>query len=150
MANTQVIPSSLKINDYIRFRVISLKDTGIYTGKVVGICNYDTARMYNSDVAALHLLMQQGYSMSRSKDADTLLDVRSQTFIVVECMDGVVRPFAYEWLMTVNEVYGYVELIVKGLVYNIRLYDVTQTEAANAATLLRNAGYTLKIIQTEE
>ena len=88
--------------------------------------------------------------MSRSKDADTLLDVRSQTFIVVECMDGVVRPFAYEWLMTVNEVYGYVELIVKGLVYNIRLYDVTQTEAANAATLLRNAGYTLKIIQTEE
>lgn len=147
---TQVLPASLKINDYIRFRVISTKDTSIYTGKVIGICGYETARMYNSDVVAQHLLMQQGFSLMEASRDGSMLDIREQTFIVVHCMDGIDRPFAYEWLMSVNEVYGYVELIVKGLVYNIRLYDVTASEAANAAELLRNSGYTLKMIQVEE
>lgn len=152
MANksTTVQPEQLKINDYIRFRVISIKDTSIYTGKVIGICGFETARMYNSDIVAQHLLMQQGFTLRNESKNNDMLDIREQTFIVVHCMDGIDRPFAFEWLMTQDESWKYVELIEKGLVYNIRLYDVTASEAANAAEILRNSGYTLKIVSIEE
>lgn len=138
----QITPASVKVGDQIKFKTIHIKDTTIYSGKVVGIADFATARIYG-DVAATHLAMSQG--LSQHDSSKTLLDVTKQTFLIVKCYDGVTRPFAFEWLITEDDIYGYVSVIEIGAIYSIRLYDVSADEASIAMEFLKSKGYTCKL-----
>ena len=144
MSTTKSVkPDTIRVGDYIKFRVVSTKDISIYSGAVIGIADYTNARMYNTDLAALHQLMENGMSLIDA--GRTLKPVTEQTFLIVRCMDGVIRPFAFEWVMTTIGTPEMVDKIEQGILYNIRIYDSTATDAAAAVQLLRNAGYVVKL-----
>ncbi len=88
--------STLKINGVeivsgieIRFKTHSKVDSQIYTGKVMGIVNYDVAASY-SDVDATHA--NQAYSVSRR-------EITAEDFILVKTADNAIRPFAVCWIV---------------------------------------------------
>lgn len=141
MANlSQISPNLVTIGNTIKFTVKDLNDTTVYSGKVVSICDYESARAY-ADVAAIH----QGML---SADA-TLDDVSNLRFLIVECYDGIRRPFGFEvnskgsWF-TGNTV----ELIDEGSNYQIKLYNATANDATLAIRVLRSHGLTCKLITT--
>lgn len=143
--NDQISPVSVKVGDQIKFSTINIKDTTVYSGKVIGIGDFATARVYG-DVASTHLTMEQG--MSQIDSNVTLIDVTNQTYLIVKCHDGVVRPFAYEWLQSETGVYGKVTVITPGAVYNIKLYDASASDAAIALDILRAKGYVCKLVKS--
>ena len=143
--NEQISPNSVKVGDQIKFTTISIKDTTVYSGKVIGIGDFATARVYG-DVASAHLVMEQG--MSQIDSSVTLIDVTKQTFLIVKCYDGVVRPFAFEWLKDDMGNYGKVTVIEPGAIYAIKLYDASASDASSALNVLRAKGYVCKLVKS--
>jgi hypothetical protein len=140
MANLETIsPLSIKVGDTIKFTVIDINDTTLYSGKVVSVCDYDSARAY-ADVNAIHQAMLA---------ADPMIDdVTLLRFIVVECYDGVRRPYGFQtdgkksWFSNNS-----VEVIETGSEYQIKLYNVSNEEATLAIRILREQGYVCKIVK---
>ena len=140
MANlTQISPSMVSIGNTIKFTVKDLNDNTVYSGKVVSICDYESARSY-ADVAAIH----QGMLAA---DA-TLDDVSLLRFLIVECYDGIRRPFGFEVKANGGSWFtgNAVELIDEGKSYQIKLYNVTADDASLAIRVLRNHGITCKLL----
>ena len=73
----------------IRFKTHSKVDSQTYTGKVMGIVNYDVAASY-SDVDATHA--NQSYAVSRK-------EITAEDFILVKTADNAIRPFAVCWIV---------------------------------------------------
>lgn len=144
--HSYIVPSDVKINDQIKFRVTSIEDSNIYSGKVIGIVNYAAARVYNGDIASSHTLMLEGMSQKYNIDIETIPYIKDETFIVVSCSDGLCRPFAYSWLCKPTGEHGYVEIIEEGKTYSIRVMDASADSIAAAISLLRNNGYVCHII----
>ncbi len=133
-------PINVSVGDTIQFSVKDLNDTSMYSGTVVSICDYTSARAY-SDVAATHQAML-------AADA-TLPDVELMRFIVVECYDGVRRPYAYasdgtnSWF-TNNQV----EISDVGAEYSIKIYNCQLSDANLAIRVLREQGIVCKLIDS--
>lgn len=140
--NESVSPAEVKVGSHVKFRVVSMKDFTVYTGTVIGVGTYTYARTFDTDIASAHLTMSQGASQ---RGLGSLLDIKSQKFLIVECMDKVIRPFAFEWIMDVNEIHNKMNIVSEGVTYNIRLYDVSSEEVTSAIQLLRDKGYTCKL-----
>ena len=140
MANlNQISPAMVQIGNTIKFTVKDFNDNTVYSGKVVSICDYESARAY-ADVAASHQAML-------AADA-TLDDVSLMRFLIVECYDGVRRPFGFE----INESGSWfsgnaVELIDPGKSYKIKLYNATSEDATLAIRVLRAHGITCKLLE---
>ena len=140
MANlVKISPNLVQIGNMIKFTVKDLNDNNAYTGKVVSICDYESARSY-ADVAAIHQSMLAADG--------TLDDVELLRFLIVECYDGVRRPFGFEasgagsWFTN-----NAVELVDEGKSYNIKLFNTSEDVATFAIRLLRNHGIACKIIE---
>ena len=142
--NTIIAVSECKLHTVIRFKTISIRDTNVYSGTVIGIVDFERARTYG-DVSATHLEMEQGASLN--KGSKKLVDVTQQQFLIVDLSNGQVTPFAFEWITTVNGDAEQVEVIDVGATYTIRLYNVTTTEASTALNLLKSNGYVCKLIK---
>lgn len=138
-----VVPIECAVSDTIKFRTINLNDNTIYTGKIIGIVDFERARVYG-DVAAMHLAMEQGLAQIRSNDI--LIDVTKQKFFIIELSNGEIVPYAFEWLRTATNEYGYVEKVEVGGTYTIRLYNVNASEADIALNILKTNGYVCKLI----
>lgn len=141
-----ITPDRVKVGDIIQFKTISLKDVNNYNGRVVGTCDFERARIYGG-VAETHLEMAQGASILNYPE---LQDVTQQNFLVVELYDGTTRALAYEWLQSLHNDYGNVELIEAGKNYQIRLYNVSADQATLALSTLRNAGFVCKLITSDK
>lgn len=138
MANLlQKSPTLVKIGDTIRYTLKDLNDTIVYSGKVVALCDYESAKAY-ADVIATHQAMLAADS--------TIDDVDTLRFLIVECYDGVRRPVGYQadgknsWF-TGNQL----EIIEVGREFTIRLYNTSSSDAAMAIRILREQGFSCKI-----
>lgn len=144
-----VTPDVCIVGDTIKFRTINPNDNTIYTGKIIGIVDFERARVYG-DVAAMHLAMEQGLEQLRSKNKpnklNELIDVTKQKFFIIERSTGEIVPYAFEWLRTTTNEYGYVEKVEVGGTYTIRLYNVNASEADIALNILKTNGYVCKLI----
>ena len=139
MANlTQIAPSLVRIGDTIKFTVKDLNDNNVYSGKVVSICDYESARSY-ADVAAIHQAML-------AADA-SLDDVSLMRFLIVECYDGIRRPFGFEIDASGSWFTGNaVDRIDVGKTYKIKLYNASADDASLAIRVLRSHGITCKLV----
>ena len=136
-------PRSLKIGDTIKFSVKDYTDNVVYSGRIVSICDYQAARSYD-DVVSRHQSM-------KSADA-TLGNVETFRFYIVECHDGVRRPFGYCPSGPVVESGGFswfandrVELIMPGNEYTVTLFNTTSDDAAMAVRILREHGFACRL-----
>ena len=131
-------PRSVKIGDIIKFQTVDPNDTVLYSGTVVAVTDYLSARAY-ADVAATHQAMLQGNSLLNP-------DISLYRFIIVECYDGIRRPFAYEidgtesWFK-----YNTVEIIEVGKNWRVKLFNASSEDAAMAVRILREQGYVCKL-----
>ena len=142
MAN-EILAKSCVVGTVIKFKTISVVDNSVYTGKVIGICDYVRARVYG-DVAAQHLSMEQGQEL---RGLDKMADVTDQMFLIVQLSTGAIVPYATEWLITTGGSYQCVEVVDEGGTFHIRLYNVTASDAATAVNILKDAGYVCKLIK---
>jgi hypothetical protein len=75
-------------------------------------------------------------------------DIETMRFLIVECYDGVRRPFAFQtdgnnsWF-TNNSV----TIIEIGEEYQIRLYNCSENDASLAIRILREQGIVCKIVK---
>lgn len=139
----QVLASNCTVGSLIKFKTISNVDSSVYTGTVIGICDYPRARVYG-DVAATHLSMEQGQALL---GIDPLVDVTEQQFLIVQLATGDIVPYATEWLTTTTGTHGYVELVDVGGTFIIKLYNVSSSDAATAVNVLKDAGYVCKLVK---
>lgn len=140
MANLEThLPTSIKIGDTVQFSVIDINDTTLYSGKVVAITDYQSARAY-SDVMVTHQAM-----LNVDPDID---DVELLRFLIVECYDGVRRPFGFQpyggksWFLNNN-----LTVIEEGQEFKIKLYNCSETDATLAIRILREQGISCKIVE---
>ena len=134
--------SECNLGDTIKFKTISPIDANVYSGKIIGIVDFERARVYG-DVAAIHQQMEQGVS---ALDV-TLTDVTQQQFFIVELYNGEVAPYATEWLQSEKNTRGEVEKIAIGATYTIRLYNVSDSNDSRALEILRSNGYVCKLLK---
>lgn len=132
-------PTVAKIGDTIQYTLKDPNDTLVYSGRVVSICDYESARAY-ADILALHQAMTAGDS--------SLGDVDTFRFLIVEGNDGVRRPVGYEiggdnsWF-TGNSI----AIIDLGQDYTIKIFNASATDAALAVRILNEQGFSCKIVK---
>ena len=111
----------------IRFKTHNKKDSQFYTGKVMGIVNYDVAASY-SDVDATHANM--AYVVAKK-------EVTAEDFILVRTADKAIRPFAVSWIVddttfmrtdTAQDV-------------TITIFNVSTEKLLQILTYIRDAGF---------
>jgi len=139
MANlTQMALSKVGIGDEINFTVKDYNDTIKYSGRVVAICDYQTARSFE-DVVARHQAML-------AADSHLNKDISVYRFLIVEGYDGIRRPFAFDpstgvsWF-TNDEV----EVIDPVEVYCIVITGVNAQGANIALRILKEQGYSCNL-----
>ncbi|MBR1987480.1 MAG: hypothetical protein IKA36_00420 [Clostridia bacterium] len=140
MANLETNnPSLVKIGDTIKYTLKDLNDTTVYSGRVVAICDYESARAY-ADILAIHQAMLA---------ADIQLgDITTFRFLIVEGNDGVRRPVGYEiggdnsWF-TNNSV----EIIDVGTEYTIKLFNASASDASLAIRVPNEQGFSCKLVK---
>lgn len=140
MANLESqIPIVVKIGDQVKFTVKDINDTTQYLGKVVAIVDYQSAKAY-SDIDVIHQAMLQN-------DA-TLDNPELMRYLVIECYDGVRRPFAFQpdgknsWFNN-----NTLEIVELGGEYKIKLYNSSETDATLAIRILREHGFTCQLLK---
>ena len=143
MANiSQTGLAEINIGDNIEFTVKDYNDNVNYVGKVVAICDYETARSFE-DVVARH---QSILAADPSLD----MDISHYRFLIVECSDGVRRPFAFDpstgksWF-TNDEV----DLIEPYETYYIRITGANLDQANIALRILKQHGYSCSLSTKE-
>ena len=151
MASTSpiVLASACSVGEMIKFCTLNPNDLTIYSGKVIGIVDFERARVYG-DVSAMHLAMEQGYEKYTKQGTDPakLQDVTQQKFLIVALTDGSIVPYAFEWLCdSENKRFGNVTRIEQGSTYTIRLYNVDASSASTALDILKSNGYVCRLIK---
>lgn len=135
-SNLKKIPIECVIGDVVQFRVVSLVDNILYQGRIVGIGDYHTARIY-TDVAATHQEMLQANS--------NLIEPDNMRYLIIECNDSVRRAFGFDpqgdsWFHN-NEL----TIIEHSQMYYIKLYNTTSAKASLAIRLLKEQGYVCRL-----
>ena len=134
--NLRKLPIECNIGDVVQFRVISLVDNVSYQGRIVGICDYHTARAY-TDIAAVHQEMLQANT--------NLIEPTLMRYLIIECNDSIRRAFGFDpqgesWFHN-NELL----IIEHSQMYYIKLYNTTSANASLALKLLKDNGYVCKL-----
>jgi hypothetical protein len=137
-------PEECSIGDTIKFRVISPFDENVYSGTIQAICDYDRARPYG-DLAATHAAMVQG-ATTMGKELD---DCRLDTFFVIKLVYNQGNKLSGDNLMAVGFQWimdGLVELVSESRTYDVRLFNVSPEQAAQAVAILRNSDFVCKLV----
>jgi len=129
-------PSACSIGDMIKFKLISEFDVTNYSGKIKAITDFDRARPYG-DIASLHSSMVSGASFIQKE----LIDCRLDTYFIVLCHDGQIRPIGFQWIKD-----DLVEIISEDRTYDLRLFNISPEKAAQALAILRNNDFICKLI----
>ena len=111
----------------VRFQTFNRKDSQTYRGKIVGSVNFDVAMQMGTDLIAVHENMETDIAK---------MDLPSQTFILVQTKDMVVRPFAVCWINSntfINPDNTEDTTIV--------IHDITKADAFKVMTYIRDLGY---------
>ena len=130
--------NQVAIGDTIKFTVKDYNDNVTYAGTVVAICDDVTARSFE-DIVARHQSML-------AADGSLDVDITKYRFIIVDCYDGVRRPFAYHpvsgksWFTEDK-----VEVLVPDGTYTITLNGVNSVQANIALRILKEQGYSCSL-----
>lgn len=126
--------SSIKINGVeivqgieIRFKTHNKSDSQTYTGKVMGVVNYDVASSY-SDIDATHA--NQEYEIAKK-------EITAENFILVRTLDNAIRPFAVSWI--VNDTSFMRTDIAQDA--TITIFNVSTEKLYQIMTYIRDAGF---------
>lgn len=134
---TKKHPSQCLVGDVIKFTIISPYDTQTYQGPIKGILDYERARPYNLSNT------RSGVVKGAALIQKELLEPKDETYLLIQCQDDTLRAIGYQWFT--DEL---VEIITYVGNYDIRLFNVTAEQAAQALDLLRNQEYLCKIVQS--
>ena len=143
MANiSQTALNQISIGDEIQFTIKDYNDNVKYAGKVVAICDYQTARSFE-DVVAKHQAIL-------AADPALPTDVSEYRFLVVECFDGVRRPFAFYPATGASWFTGdAVDLIEPNETYVITITGSNAEQASIALRILKLHGYSCSLSTKE-
>ena len=111
----------------IRFKTHNKTDAQTYSGKVMGIVNYDVAASY-SDIDATHA--NQDYAVSKK-------EITAEDFILVRTADNAVRPFAVSWIVDDT---SFVRTDIAQDV-TITIFNVSNEKLYQILTYIRSAGF---------
>ena len=124
------------MGDSVKFTTKDYNDNVQYSGTVVAICDYETARAFE-DVMARHQAMRSTITGSNLEE-----DIKEYRFFIVECVDGKRRPFAFHpssgnsWFENDE-----VEVIEPTQTFNITLAGCSMNAANIAIRILKEHGY---------
>lgn len=111
----------------IRFKTHNKTDSQTYSGKVMGIVNYDVAASY-ADVDATHA--NQTYAVARK-------EITSEDFILVRTLDNAIRPFAVSWIVDDTT---FIRTDIAQDV-TITIFNVSNEKLYQILTYIRDAGF---------
>jgi len=111
----------------IRFKTHNKSDAQTYTGKVMGIVNYDVAASY-SDIDATHA--NQEYEIAKK-------EITAESFILVKTSDNAIRPFAVSWIVDDTT---FMRTDVANDV-TITIFNVSTEKLYQILTYIRDAGF---------
>ena len=111
----------------IRFKTHNKTDAQTYSGKVMGIVNYDVAASY-SDIDATHA--NQDYAVSKK-------EITAEDFILVRTADNAVRPFAVSWIVDDT---SFVRTDIAQDV-TITIFNISNEKLYQILTYIRSAGF---------
>lgn len=139
MANiSQAALSQITIGDQIQFTSKDYNDNVKYAGKVVAICDYETARSFE-DVVAKHQAIL-------AADPSLDIDIAIYRFLIVECFDGVRRPFAFDPVTGGSWFSGdAVDLIEPNDTFTITITGSNAEQANIALRILKQHGYSCSL-----
>lgn len=135
--------SDIRIGQVVRFRTISPHDNVVWNGRIVSICDYDTARQM-ADVDPMY------------KDVKTVLptmDIREElTYIALMVQEDsevenskVRRVFALDWIDKST-----FEFISVNSYVDYRVFNVSSDRVQDILDLLLAHGYNAQITKTFE
>lgn len=124
--------NDVQVGDKIKFRTINTYDTNVWSGDVVGFCNYTMAKAY-TDVVAYHTNVL--------KDNDIPDPVTELDYMIVKTIEGAFRAFAIEWVQPTT-------LVIVDTTSNvtIKVFNVPSEEQTTILTLLRDNNYKCSIV----
>lgn len=131
-----VDPNSITNGQTIRFKSISTHDNVIWTGKVVGIVNYDIARSIE-DIDTYYLDVKKYNADLKAKEALTYLVLH----VAENETTTVTRVFATAWI---DE--GSLEIVEENTYVTIKVYDVNSDRAKDILTAIQDLGYVAEIV----
>ena len=123
--------------DSIEFRSDSEVDSNLWVGTIAALdCTTEIAQLC-TDVIAYN----QQVNITRVNARKSQLSVDDLNYFIMDCADGKKRAFAVEWLTegSVRKTNTSMDLLIK-------IYGVVPADSDKIVTLLRNAGYTCKVI----
>ncbi len=134
--------AEINIGDNIEFTVKDYNDNVNYFGKVVAICDYETARSFE-DVVARHQSML-------AADPTLDMDIAHYRFLIVECQDEVRRPFAFDPATGGSWFTGdAVDLVELNQTYYIKITGSNIEQANIALRILKQHGYSCSLSTKE-
>ena len=134
--------AEINIGDNIEFTIKDYNDNVKYAGKVVAICDYETARSFE-DVVAKH---QSILAADPSLD----MNISIYRFLIIESFDGVRRPFAFDPVTGGSWFTGdSVELIEPNETYVITITGSNAEQANIALRILKQQGYSCSLSTKE-
>ena len=111
----------------IRFKTHSKVDSQYYSGKVVGVVNYDVAASY-ADVDATHA--NQAWVVARK-------ELTAENFILVKTADNAIRPFAVSWIVD-DTTFMRTDIAQDA---TITIFNVSTEKLYQILTYIRDAGF---------
>lgn len=143
MANiSQTALNQVGIGDSLVFTSKDYNDNVKYSGTVVAICDYETARAFEDVVAKHQSILLADSTMSS--------DVSEFRFLIVECYDGVRRPFAFDPVTGKSWFTGdAVEVIEPTDTYIITITGSNSEQASVALRILKQHGYSCSLSAKE-
>ena len=134
--------AEINIGDNIEFTIKDYNDNVKHAGKVVAICDYETARSFE-DVVAKH---QSILAADPSLD----MDISIYRFLIIESCDGVRRPFGFDPVTGGAWFTGdAVELIEPNETYVITITGSNAEQANIALRILKQQGYSCSLSTKE-
>lgn len=128
-------PYDLKIKDNIRFRTKNPHDNVTWEGRIVSICDYDTARQ-SGDVDVF-------YQEVKRVD-NTLSDKENLTYLILKIRENdsvsTKRVFALDWIDVST-----LEKVEENSYVDFRVFDVNASKANDILKAISALGYTVEI-----
>ena len=114
----------------VKFRTINAKDPNLIQGFVVGLSDYNVATVYG-DVVKYHQEVLESNPTAGIVEDPTVLN-----YMIIKDVQGVVKPYAAEWVEPTT-----MTIIAVSNDIRITVYDVPSTETETVLKLLRDHGY---------
>lgn len=116
----------LTINAAVSFKLDSMTDKQTWRGRIIGVVGYDVANQYEEIYAAHNNMVP----------AVAKLEASSLTYILVKCADGVIRPFATDWI--IEKTFQRTDNVADA---SIVIHNVSDSELVNIITYIRSLGF---------